>query len=261
MFFWCELKKLRRLKAALLARFRCEKHLAALPGQLEFRIANCDEAAALKAAEENLENAKKIDAANRKKRVRRTTFVTAIVSLAATVATALLLSLTTLLTVAVVVGGTFALTLIVHLIAKAIVKKSRAKNEADILACEEELAFATAAFEAAKAIIEQELQDEIAFYEKLLKDINATIQKNNVVHDSDKDYNTVCQIIWCIEHKYARSIKEAKQWIARANHSKYVRARLDEINLNAQDDQDVEIDATEGQDYSEEIPETTELEA
>ena len=261
MFFWCELKKLRKLKAALLARYRCEKHLAAIPGQLDFRIANCDEAAALKVAEENLENAKRIDAANRKKRVRRATFVTAVVALLATVATSLLLSLSALIAAIVIAGGTLVLTLIVHLIAKSVVKNGRARNEADILACEEELALATATFEAAKAIIEQELQDEIAFYESLLKDINTAIQKNPVVHDCDKNYNTVCQIIWCIEHKYARSVKEAKQWIARANHSKYVRARLDEINLNEQDDQDVEIDATEGQDYSEEIPETTEAEA
>lgn len=261
MFFWFELKKLRRLKSALLARFRCEKHLAALPDQLDFRIANCEEAAALKVAEENLENAKKIDAANRKKRIRRATFVAAVVSLLATAATALLLSLTALLAAIVVVGGTFVLTLIIHLIAKSVVKNGRAKNEKDILACEEELTFATAAFEAAKAIIEQELQDEIAYYESILKDINTAIQKNTVVHDSDKDYNTVCQIIWCFEHKYALSVKEAKQWIARANHSKYVRARLDQINLEPADEQDVEINATEGQDYSEEIPETTEIEA
>ena len=261
MFFWCELKKLRLLKTALLARYRCEKHLAALPGQLEFRIANCDEAAALKVAEENLENAKKIDAANRKKRVRRATFVTAVVSLLATVATSLVLSLPIVTTAIVVAGGTLALTLIVHLIAKSVLKNGRARNEADILACEEELASATAAFEAAKAAIEQEIQDEIAFYESLLKDINTAIQKNTVVHDADKNYNTVCQIIWCFEHKYARSVKDAKQWIARANHSKYVRARLDELQFAPQDEQDVELDATEGQDYSEEIPETTELEA
>ena len=59
MFFMCELKRLRKLKASLLARYRCEHILATLPTQLSYRIDNCDEAAALKVAEENLANAKK----------------------------------------------------------------------------------------------------------------------------------------------------------------------------------------------------------
>lgn len=261
MFFMCELKKLRQLKAALLARFRCEKILASLPGQLDSRIEDCEDLAALKLAEENLEIQKEIDAKNRKKRIRTTTIVAGIISLIATIVVALLLSPTVVPTILIVVGGTAVLTLIVHLIAKAIVKKSRAKNESEILACEAELALATEAFEAAKIRIEEELQKEIAHYEDLLSKLNTMIRKNTVVHDSDKNYNTVCQIIWCFERKYARSVTEAKQWIARSKHSKYVRARLDEITLAPQDEEDIDIDATEGQDYSEEIPVTSEAEA
>jgi len=261
MFFICELKKLRQLKASLLARFRCEKILATLPDELDSRIENCDEAAALKLAEENLENARKFDAENRKKRIRKATVVAGIVSLIATIAVALLLSLTTLLTVLVVVGGTILLTLIIRSIAKSAILKGRAKNAAEILACEEELALATEAFEAAKIRIEAELQEEIDYYKNILNKLNTMIKKNTVVHDSDKNYNTVCQIIWCLERKYASNVVGAKQWIARANHSKYVRARLDEIQFAPQDEADIDIDATEGQDYSEEIPQTTEAEA
>ena len=261
MFFICELRKLRQLKTALLSRFRCEKILANLPSQLEPRIEGCEELAALKLAEENLENQKKIDAENRKKRLRKATIIAGVVSLVVSIIVALLLSMTALPTILVVVGGTAVLTLIVHLIAKSVIKKSRAKNADAILACEEELALATEAFEAAKIRIEEELQAEIAHYEDLLGKLNTMIKKNTVVHDSDKNYNTVCQIIWCFEHKYAYSVKDAKQWIARANHSKYVRARLDELNLAPQDEADIDLDATEGKDYSEEIPETTEAEA
>lgn len=265
MFFMCELKRLRKLKAALLARYRCEHVLATLPTLLEHKIETCDEAAALKEAEENLANAQQIDIENKKARIKTTTLVTAIISLAATIAAALLLSLSTLPAVLLVVGGTIVLTLIVHLIAKAVINKSRAKNSNQILACEEELALAAEAFEAAKVRIEEEIQMQIAFYENLLNNpctgINAGIQKFTVVHDEDKDYNTVCQIIWCFEHKYARSVKEAKQWIARSKHSKYVRNRLDQLSFDPQDDQVVADDATEGDDFSEEIPATTEAES
>ena len=259
MFFICELRKLRQLKESLLARFRCEKLLATLPDQLEPKIENCDEAAALKLAEENLENAKKADAENRKKSLRKATIIGAIISLIASVVVALLVS--SLPLVAVVIGGTVILTLIVHLIANSIIRKSRAKNADEILTCEEALVLATEAFEAAKVRIETELQEEIALYESILLALNAVIKKNTVVHDADKNYNTICQIIWCFEHKYAYSVAGAKQWIARANHSKYVRARLDEIKLAPQDDTEIDLDATEGNDYSEEIPQTTEAEA
>ena len=259
MFFICELRKLRQLKESLLARFRCEKLLATLPDQLEPRIENCDEAATLKLAEENLENAKKADAENRKKSLRKATIIGAIISLIASVVVALLVS--SLPLVAVVIGGTVILTLIVHLIAKSIIRKSHAKNADEILTCEEALVLATEAFEAAKVRIETELQEEIALYESILLALNAVIKKNTVVHDADKNYNTVCQIIWCFEHKYAYSVAGAKQWIARANHSKYVRARLDEIKLAPQDDAEIDLNATEGNDYSEEIPQTTEAEA
>ncbi|MBE6699691.1 MAG: hypothetical protein E7584_05590 [Ruminococcaceae bacterium] len=261
MFFICELKKLRQLKASLLARFRCEKILATLPGQLDSRIENCDEAAALKLAEENLENAKKADAANRKKRIRKATVVAGIISLIVTIAIALLLALSTLPTVLVIVGGTLLLTLIVHLIAKSAIKNGGKRTQAEIYTCEEELALATEAFEAAKVRIEAELQEEIDHYKSILNKLNTMIKKNTVVHDSDKNYNTVCQIIWCLERKYAYGVVGAKQWIARANHSKYVRARLDEIQFAPQDEADIDIDATEGNDYSEEIPQTTEAEA
>lgn len=261
MFFNCELKRLRKLKSALLARYRCERVLAALPEQLNYRIDNCEEAAELKLAEENLETQKRIDAANRKKKLRTTTLVTAIISLAATLVVALLLSLTILPAALVVAGGTLVLTLIVHLIAKAIIKKSRAKNYNEILACEEALAYAQEAFELAKARIEEELNKQIAFYENLLNNpktgINAKIKQFTVVHDDDKDFNTVCQIIWCFEHKYATSVKDAKQWIERSKHSQYVRFRLDQLTgLECIDQHDIESDATEGDDFSEEIPQT-----
>ena len=259
MFFMCELKKLRHLKASLLSRFRCEKLLATLPDQLEPRIENCPELAALKMAEENLEIQKEIDVENRKKRLKKATIIGAIISLILSVVVALLIS--SLPLVAVVIGGTVILTLIVHLIAKSVIRKSRAKNADEILACEEALVLATEAFESAKIMIEAQLQEEIAHYENVLKILNVMIKENNVVQDSDKNYNTVCQIIWCFEHKYAYSVVGAKQWIARANHSKYVRARLDEINLAPQDEAEIDLNATEGNDYSEEIPQATETEA
>ncbi len=261
MFFICELKKLRQLKTSLLARFRCEKKLAYLPTQLEPRIEASEELAALKVAEENLEEQRRIDAKNRKKRLRRATWIAFFLSLIASGIAVLLLSLTLIPALLVVVGATALVTLIVHLIAKSAIKKGPAKNADAIAACEEELAFATVAFEAAKVIIEDGLQEEIAYHENVLKALNAIIEMNTVVHDCDKNYNTVCQIIWCFEHKYAYTVKDAKQWIARANHSKYVRAKLDQLNLEPQDEADVDLDATEGKDYSEEIPETTEAEA
>ena len=261
MFFACELKKLRQLKDVLLARFRAEKILADLPAQLEPRIEACEELAALKLAEENLETQKKIDAENRKKSVRRATWWAFFLSLIASAVVAFLLGLTALPLALVVAGGTIVLTIIIHLIAKASAKNRRAKNADEILACEQELALAAEAFEAAKVRIEEELQTEIALYEGILIALNAMIKKSTVVHDSDKNYNTVCQLIWCFEHKYAYTVKDAKQWIARANHSKYVRAKLDQLNLAPQDDADIDIDATEGNDYSEEIPQATEAEA
>ena len=94
MFFVCELKRLRRLKAALLAQYRCEKILANLPNQLEPRIEECEELAALKIAEENLETQKKIDATDRKKQLRRATWIAGIISLVVSVIVTLLLSLT-----------------------------------------------------------------------------------------------------------------------------------------------------------------------
>ena len=261
MFLICELRKLRQLKTALLSRYRCEKKLAKLPGQLDSRIEACPEATALKVAEENLEAQKKIDVENRKKRLRKATIVAGIISLIVSIVVALLLALSTLPTVLVVVGGTLVLTLIIRAIAKSAIKKSRAKNATEIAACEEELALAKEAFEAAKVRIEAELKEEIAHYENILRKLNKMIKINDVVHEADKNYNTVCQILWCLERKYAYSVVGAKQWIARANHSKYVRGRLDEIKLDPQDEAEVEINATEGNDYSEEIPQTNEAQA
>ena len=259
MFFTCELKYLRKLKLALRSRYRCEKIIEALPNQLEPRIDNCPELAAMKLAEENLEAQKRIDAENRKKRLRRATIVGTIIALVVSVALAFVLSSLPFLVVAV--GGTVVLALIIRVISKAVIKKSRAKNADEILVCEEELLLATEAFENAKIRIEAELQEEIEGYENLLKQIDEIIKKNTVVHDADKNYNTVCQIIWCFEHKYARSVIAAKQWIARANHSKYVRSRLDEIKLAPQDDAEIDVNATEGNDYSEEIPQSNVAEA
>lgn len=258
MFFICELRKLRQLKESLLARFRCEKILADLPSQLEPRIEACEELAALTLAEENLQLQKKINFENKKKRICRATWIAFFISLVVSAVVALLLGGEILTTALIAAGATLVLTLIVHLIAKACIKKSRPKNAEELAACEEELARATEAFEAAKLRIEEEIQTEIALYKGILEALGKVIQKNTVVHDCDKNYNTVCQLIWCFEHKYAYSVKEAKQWIARANHSKYVRARLNELPLAPQDDADIELDATEGKDYSEEIPTATE---
>ena len=267
MFFTCELKRLRQLKAALIARYRCEQILATLPNHKDYRIENCEENAALKEAEENLKFQKKIAAAKKKKKLRTTTLVTAIVSLVATALVAFLLLRLTLVPAAlVIVGGTLVLTLIVHLIARAIIKKSRPKNHEAIAECEQALEYATEAFEAAKARIEEEIAKQIAFYENLLNNpstgINAKIQKFTVVHDDDKDYNTVCQLIWCFEHKYASSVKEAKQWIERSKHSKFVRGRLNQLTLGYADEYDIELDATEGNDdFYTEIPEADAAEA
>ena len=260
MFFKCELKKLRQLKSMLLARIRCEHVLSVLPEQLAYKIDNCDEAAALKAAEVNLENAKKTAAEYKKKKIRTTTIVAAIISLIATAAVAILFfQASPLHTAIAIVVGTAVLTLIIHLIAKAIIKKGRAKNENEIAACEAELALAAEAFEAAKVRIEAEIQRQIAYYENLLNNpyngIKVMIKRATVVHDDDKEYNAVCQIIWCFEHKYARSVKEAKQWIELAKHSRYVRQRLDKLNLSPCDEQHIETNANEGKDFSAEIPE------
>ena len=138
MFFICELKKLRQLKTSLLARFRCEKKLAYLPTQLEPRIEACEELAALKVAEENLEEQRRIDAKNRKKRLRRATWIAFFLSLIASGIAVLLLSLTLVPALLVVVGATALVTLIVRLIAKSAIKKGPAKNADAIAACEEE---------------------------------------------------------------------------------------------------------------------------
>ena len=258
MFFACELKKLRNLKAALLSRFRCETIIKNFPDYLQYRLDTCPEAAALKAAEEKLENEKKIDAANRKKRVRTATIVTLIISVLAALAVAIFVFAADPVVIAISVAAALVVTLIVRLISKACIKKSRAKNYDALLAAEEELKYGQADYEVAKNEIEEKLQRVLAFYENRLNNpcdgLNAIIQRATIVHDEDKDYNTVCQLIWCFEHKYAGSVKEAKQWIARANHSKYVRGRLNELKFGAKDDADIDIDATEGKDYSEEIP-------
>ena len=258
MFFMCELKRLRQLKTALLARYRCERMLATLPELMAYKIENCEEAAALKAAEENLKAAKNIDAANKKKRIRTATTVAAIISLVATVAAALLLSLTLVPAALVIVGGTLVVTLIVHLIAKSVIRKSRAKNYDEIVACEEALAYAKEEFECTKAKIEEQKEKQIAYYENLLNNpctgILAAIKRSTVVHDDDKDYNTVCQLIWCFEQKYARSVQDAKQWLERAKQSKYVHHRLDQLVLDPIDDYDIELDATDGDDFSEDVP-------
>ena len=259
MFFLFELKRLRQLRNALLCRYQHEKALAALPAQLESRIAACEELAAIKVAEENLENEKRWDAQNRKKRLKNTTVVAVIISLVATLAAAFLLSLTIIPAAITVVCGTLILTLLVHLIAKSAIKNGRAKNQAKILACEEAITLAKENFEAAKARIEAEIEAEIAYHDDLLNNpvtgINVMIQNSNVVHDADKNYKTVYQIIWCFEHKYAFSVKEAKQWIERAKHSRYVRQRLNQLDLAPCDEQSIETNANEGKDFSTEIPE------
>ena len=259
MFFLFELKRLRQLRNALLCRYQHEKALAALPAQLEARIAACEELAAIKVAEENLENEKRWDAQNRKKRLKNTTVVAVIISLVATLAAAFLLSLTIIPAAITVVCGTLILTLLVHLIAKSAIKNGRAKNQAKILACEEAITLAKEDFEAAKARIEAEIEAEIAYHDDILNNpvtgINVMIQNSNVVHDADKNYKTVYQIIWCFEHKYAFSVKEAKQWIERAKHSRYVRQRLNQLDLAPCDEQSIETNANEGKDFSTEIPE------
>ena len=259
MFFLFELKRLRQLKNALLCRYQHEKALAALPAQLESRIAACEALAAIKVAEENLENEKRWDAENRKKRLKKATVTVAIISFVVTLAAALLLSLTIIPAAIAVVGGTLILTLLVRLIAKSAIKNGPAKNQAEILACEEVIALAKENYEAEKARIEAEIEAEIAYHDDILNNpvtgINVMIQNSTVVHDADKNYKTVYQIIWCFEHKYAFSVKEAKQWIERAKHSRYVRQRLDKLNLSPCDEQHIETNANEGKDFSAEIPE------
>ena len=254
MFFLFELKRLRQLRNALLCRYQHEKALAALPAQLESRIAACEELAAIKVAEENLENEKRWDAQNRKKRLKNTTVVAVIISLVATLAAAFLLSLTIIPAAITVVCGTLILTLLVHLIAKSAIKNGRAKNQAKILACEEAITLAKEDFEAAKARIEAEIEAEIAYHDDLLNNpvtgINVMIQNSNVVHDADKNYKTVYQIIWCFEHKYAFSVKEAKQWIERAKHSRYVRQRLNQLDLAPCNEQSIDANAGAEKDFA-----------
>ena len=245
MFFACELKKLRRLKSALLAQYRCEKILANLSEELEPRIEACEELAALKLAEENLEAQKNIDLKDKKKKLRRVTWTVGIIALIASAAVSLLLSLTLIPSVLIIVGGTFIPTLIATLIAKSVIKKKTAKNADEIAACEEEFAIAMIAFEAAKIIIEDQLQVEIAYYENVLKVLGAMIQMSTVVADEDKNYNTVCQIIWCFEHKHAYTVKEAKRWIACANHNKRVREKLAESETIPQEEESINLEAIE----------------
>ena len=245
MFFACELKKLRRLKSALLAQYRCEKILANLSKELEPRIDACEELAELKLAEENLEVQKNIDIEDKKKSVRRVTWIVGIIALLASATISLLLSLTLIPTALIIVVGTFIPTLIANLIAKSVIKKKPAKNADEIAACEEEYAIAMVAFEAAKIIIEDQLQVEIAYYENILKILGSMIQMNTVVPDSDKNYNTVCQIIWCLEHKYAFSVKGARQWVTLANFKKQVRAKIAESSQTPQEEETILADETE----------------
>ena len=258
MFFICELKKLRKLKNALLARHRCEQVLAALPDQLEYKIANCKEVAEIKAAQEKLNKAKELDAFTRRKNLANATLLAAIISLIVTAAVSFVLALQLLPAIVVVLGGTALVTLLVHLIAKAKIKKKPAKNQLEIDTCEQALAQAKADYEVAKALLTAEYQARVAFYENLLNNpstgINAVIKRNPVVHDDDKNYNTVSQIIWCFEHKYARSVKEAKKWIATSKHDRYVRERLVEINDAAQREKIVACNAKEGAIYTEKLP-------
>ena len=259
MFFICELKKLRKLKNALLARHRCEQVLAALPDQLEYKIANCKEVAEIKAAQEKLNKAKELDAFTRRKNLANATLLAAIISLIVTAAVSfLVLALQLLPAIVVVLGGTALVTLLVHLIAKAKIKKRPAKNQLEIDTCEQALAQAKADYEVAKALLTAEYQARVAFYENLLNNpstgIIAAIKRNPVVHDDDKNYNTVSQIIWCFEHKYARSVKEAKKWIATSKHDRYVRERLVEINDAAQREKIVACNAKEGAIYTEKLP-------
>ncbi len=254
MFFLFELKRLRQLRNALLCRYQHEKALAALPAQLESRIAACEELAAIKVAEENLENEKSWDAQNRKKRLKNTTVVAVIISLVATLAAAFLLSLTIIPAAITVVCGTLILTLLVHLIAKSAIKNGRAKNQAKILACEEAITLAKENFEAAKARIEAEIEAEIAYHDDILNNpvtgINVMIQNSNVVHDADKNYKTVYQIIWCFEHKYAFSVKEAKQWIEHAKYSRYMRQRLNQLDLAPCNEQSIDANAGAEKDFA-----------
>ena len=254
MFFLFELKRLRQLRNALLCRYQHEKALAALPAQLESRIAACEELAAIKVAEEDLENEKRWDAQNRKKRLKNTTVVAVIISLVATLAAAFLLSLTIIPAAITVVCGTLILTLLVHLIAKSAIKNGRAKNQAKILACEEAITLAKENFEATKARIEAEIEAEIAYHDDILNNpvtgINVMIQNSNVVHDADKNYKTVYQIIWCFEHKYAFSVKEAKQWIERAKYSRYVRQRLNQLDLAPCNEQSIDANAGAEKDFT-----------
>ena len=247
MFFVCELKKLRRLRSELLAQYRCEKILANLPCQLEPRIEACEELAALKIAEENLAAQKKIDADDKKKQLRRATWIAGIISLVVSVIVTLLLSLTTIPAVLTVVGATFVLTLIARLIAKAKIKKRPAKNAEEIAKCEDDYAIAIVDFEAAKIIIEDQLQVEITYYQNVLNVLNAMIELNSVVPESDKNYNTVCQIIWCFEHKHAYCVKEARTWIECTNHNKRVRQKLAECGSLPQDDEPVNLEDIEAE--------------
>ena len=259
MFFICELKKLRKLKNALLARHRCEQVLAALPDQLEYKIANCKEVAEIKAAQEKLNKAKELDAFTRRKNLANATLLAAIISLIVTAAVYFIFLFQQFPAgIVLVLGGTALVTLLVHLIAKAKIKKRPAKNQLEIDTCEQALAQAKADYEVAKALLTAEYQARVAFYENLLNNpstgIIAAIKRNPVVHDDDKNYNTVSQIIWCFEHKYARSVKEAKKWIATSKHDRYVRERLVEINDAAQREKIVACNAKEGAIYTEKLP-------
>ena len=245
MFFTCELRKLRRLKSALLAKYRCEKILSALPDELEPRIEAAEELTALKLAEENLEAQKNIDIKNKKKSIGRVTWTVGIIALIASAAISLLLSLPLIPTALIIVCGTFIPTLIANLIAKSVIKKKPAKNADEIATCEQEFAIAMIAFEAAKIIIEDQLQVEIAYYENVLKVLGAMIQMSTVVADEDKNYNTVCQIIWCFEHKHAYTVREAKRWIACANHNKRVREKLAESETIPQEEESINLEAIE----------------
>ena len=247
MFFTCELRKLRRLKSALLAKYRCEKILSALPDELDPRIEAAEELTALKLAEENLEAQKNIDTKNKKKSIGRVTWTVGIIALIASAAISLLLSLTLIPTALIIVCGTFIPTLIANLIAKSVIKKKPAKNADEIVACEQEFAIAMVAFEAAKIIIEDQLQVEIAYYENVLRILTTMIQMNTVVSDDDKNYNTVCQIIWCFEHKHAYTVREAKLWIACANHNKRIHEKLEACAAIPQNDESINLEEIEAE--------------
>ena len=118
------------------------------------------------------------------------------------------------------------------------IKRMKAKNKWEIEYAETVWSKACDAYENKKAEIENLLNKELDAQEAKLNAPRAAkdiIQQSKVVPDEDKVIVKVNRIIWCFEQKYAKSVIEAKQWLARMEHDQEVQRRLNKIDIGVKE--------------------------